>query len=144
MMRPDKVKMIGGVQLQLEKKPEQNKKLMEYEDIAHKLMEMETILKKQVDGIVLISFGTVFGPHSRLTDHEFSVVRDAINSRPSFLFIWQMPTEDERVDEVKNMTNVYTAAWIPQPAILGSNKYLPNWILLLRPILVTKKWQNSD
>jgi hypothetical protein len=114
MKQPGKVKMIGGVHL-----PEQNKKLIEFEDIAHKLMGIE-----KVDGIVLISFGTVFGPQQRLTDHQFSVVLNTVKSRPSFLFIWQMPTEDERANEVHKLTNVYTAAFLPQPAILGIHKYL--------------------
>ena len=111
MLRSEKVKMIGGVNLQLEKKP---KKLTEFGGIANKLMGI-----KKLDGIVLISFGTVYGPLTRLPDHEFTVVLNAINSLPSFLFIWQMPTEDERAAVVNKLTNAYTAAWVPQPAILG-------------------------
>jgi UDP:flavonoid glycosyltransferase YjiC (YdhE family) len=101
------------VNLQLEKKPEE---LMKFADIANKLRGI-----KKLEGIVLVSFGTVYGPLTPLTEHEFSVILNAIESRPSFLFIWQMPTEDERAERVNKLANGYTAAWIPQPAILGIN-----------------------
>ncbi|VDK40744.1 unnamed protein product [Gongylonema pulchrum] len=72
-------------------------------------------MEKSEDGVVLVSFGTVFKGHYMSTDGR-KILHDAFRQLPQITFIWKYEIED---NTGLDLPNVIKTKWFPQNDLLS-------------------------